>query len=181
VCTASRNGDRLYDFNAFTARVCNLNPTSRGPVHLKRSRFDEAPAIAPDSLDTSEDRQVAADSLRLTRRIVGRRALLARVPTIAFAGRSATARLRGRSVRRLPEVRASGGGLPAATLRAVPGREAGGLQRQEAWLLRPGPCRCGSIDSFGAIGRGSRVFHDEGLTGTGRSRPRCRPPAGPSA
>jgi hypothetical protein len=38
-------------------------------------------------------------------------------------------------VRCLPEVRAAGGGLPAAALRAVPGREAGGFQLQEAWLL----------------------------------------------
>jgi hypothetical protein len=37
-------------------------------------------------------------------------------------------------VRCLPEVRVAGGGLPAAALRAVPGREAGGFQLQEAWL-----------------------------------------------
>jgi choline dehydrogenase len=68
-------GEPLHDFDAFTASVCNLNPSSRGTVHLKSSRFDEAPAIAPNYLGTSEDRQVAADSLRLTRRIVGQRAL----------------------------------------------------------------------------------------------------------
>ena len=68
-------GEPLHDFNAFTASVCNLNPSSRGTVHLKSSRFDEAPAIAPNYLSTSEDRQVAVDSLRLTRRIVGQRAL----------------------------------------------------------------------------------------------------------
>ena len=68
-------GEPLHDFNAFTASVCNLNPSSRGTVHLKSSRFDEAPAIAPNYLSTSEDRQVAADSLRLTRRIVGQSAL----------------------------------------------------------------------------------------------------------
>jgi choline dehydrogenase len=69
-------GEPLHDFDAFTASVCNLNPSSRGTVHLKSSRFDEAPAIAPNYLSTSEDRQVAADSLRLTRRIVGQRALV---------------------------------------------------------------------------------------------------------
>jgi choline dehydrogenase len=68
-------GEPLHDFNAFTASVCNLSPSSRGTVHLKSSRFDEAPAIAPNYLSTSEDRQVAVDSLRLTRRIVGQRAL----------------------------------------------------------------------------------------------------------
>jgi choline dehydrogenase len=68
-------GEPLHDFDAFTASVCNLNPSSRGTVHLKSGRFDEAPAIAPNYLGTSEDRQVAADSLRLTRHIVGQRAL----------------------------------------------------------------------------------------------------------
>jgi choline dehydrogenase len=68
-------GEPLHDFDAFTASVCNLNPSSRGTVQLKSSRFDEAPAIAPNYLSSSEDRQVAADSLRLTRRIVGQRAL----------------------------------------------------------------------------------------------------------
>jgi choline dehydrogenase len=73
-------GEPLHDFDAFTASVCNLNPSSRGTVHLKSSRFDEAPAIAPNYLGTSEDRQVAADSLRLTRRIVGQRALAPFMP-----------------------------------------------------------------------------------------------------
>ncbi len=68
-------GEPLHDFDAFTASVCNLNPSSRGTVQLKSSRFDEAPAIAPNYLSSSEDRKVAADSLRLTRRIVGQRAL----------------------------------------------------------------------------------------------------------
>ena len=68
-------GEPLHGFNAFTASVCNLNPSSRGSVLVKSPRFDEAPAIAPNYLSTEEDRQVAADSLRLTRRIVAQPAL----------------------------------------------------------------------------------------------------------
>jgi choline dehydrogenase len=68
-------GEPLHPFAAFTASVCNLNPTSRGTVHLSSPRFQDAPAIAPNYLATPEDRQVAADSLRLTRRIVGQEAL----------------------------------------------------------------------------------------------------------
>ncbi len=68
-------GEPLHDFNAFTASVCNLNPTSRGSVSLKSGNFADAPAIAPNYLSTPEDRQVAADSLRLTRRIVSQSAL----------------------------------------------------------------------------------------------------------
>ena len=68
-------GEPLHAFNAFTASVCNLNPTSRGSVQIKSARFADAPAIAPNYLSTPEDRQVAADSLRITRRIVSQGAL----------------------------------------------------------------------------------------------------------
>jgi choline dehydrogenase len=68
-------GEPLHDFNAFTASVCNLNPTARGRVHLKTPRPEDAPAIEPCYLSTPEDRTVAADSLRLTRRIAGMPAL----------------------------------------------------------------------------------------------------------
>ena len=68
-------GEPLHSFNAFTASVCNLNPTSRGTVHIKSARFEDAPAIAPNYLSTPEDRQVAADSLRVTRKIVSQSAL----------------------------------------------------------------------------------------------------------
>ncbi|MFM7025618.1 MAG: GMC family oxidoreductase [Limnohabitans sp.] len=63
-------GEPLHTFPAITASVCNLNPTSRGTVHIKTSRFEDAPAIAPNYLSTDEDRRVAADSLRVTRRIL---------------------------------------------------------------------------------------------------------------
>ncbi len=68
-------GEPLHSFDAFTASVCNLNPTSRGTVHIKSKQFDAAPAIAPNYLSTEADRQVAADSLRVTRRIVSQPAL----------------------------------------------------------------------------------------------------------
>ncbi len=73
-------GEPLHTFNAFTASVCNLNPTSRGSVQIKTGRFEDAPAIAPNYLSTDQDRQVAADSLRITRRIVGQSALAAYQP-----------------------------------------------------------------------------------------------------
>ena len=68
-------GEPLHSFNACTASVCNLNPTSRGTVQIKSARFEDAPAIAPNYLSTDADRKVAADSLRLTRTIVGQPAL----------------------------------------------------------------------------------------------------------
>ena len=68
-------GQPLHAFNAFTASVCNLNPTSRGAVRIQSNRATEAPSIAPRYLNTDEDRLIAANSLRLTRRIVEQPAL----------------------------------------------------------------------------------------------------------
>ncbi len=68
-------GEPLHGFNAFTASVCNLNPTSRGTVQIRSADFQDAPAIAPNYLSTAQDRKVAADSLRVTRRIVAQPAL----------------------------------------------------------------------------------------------------------
>ena len=63
-------GSGLHPFDAFTASVCNLRPTSRGHVHLKTPHAQDAPAISPNYLDTEADRQVAIDAMKLTRRIV---------------------------------------------------------------------------------------------------------------
>ncbi len=68
-------GAPLHRFDAFTASVCNLNPTSRGTVRLASPRFEDAPRIAPQYLSTPEDRQVAAQSLRVVRRIANQPAL----------------------------------------------------------------------------------------------------------
>ncbi len=68
-------GEPLHAFNAFTASVCNLNPTSRGSVRIRTNKFETAPAIAPNYLSTPEDRKLAAESLRITRRIVAQPAL----------------------------------------------------------------------------------------------------------
>ena len=68
-------GEPLHRFDAFTASVCNLNPTSRGHVRIVSPNPDDAPAIAPQYLSTEEDRRVAAQSLRLTRTIVAQPAL----------------------------------------------------------------------------------------------------------
>jgi choline dehydrogenase len=68
-------GQPLHNFNAMTASVCNLNPTSRGTVHIRTPQFEDAPAIAPNYLSTDADRKIAADSLRLTRAIMAQPAM----------------------------------------------------------------------------------------------------------
>ena len=73
-------GEPLHSFPAITASVCNLNPSSRGSVGLKSPDFNVPPAIAPNYLSTEEDRKVAADSLRVTRRIMSQAAMSAFEP-----------------------------------------------------------------------------------------------------
>lgn len=68
-------GQPLHREPAFTVSVCNLNPTSRGTVHVRSPRAEDAPAIAPNYLATPEDRRVAADSIRQARHIVSQPAL----------------------------------------------------------------------------------------------------------
>ena len=73
-------GEDLHSFNAFTASVCNLRPTSRGSVHITSTDPEAPPAINPNYLSTDEDRKVAVESLRLTRNIVKQSALAPYVP-----------------------------------------------------------------------------------------------------
>ena len=68
-------GDPLHTFPAFTASVCNLQPTSRGFIRLRSPDPADAPVIKLNYLSTDEDRRVAADSLRVARRIVAQPAL----------------------------------------------------------------------------------------------------------
>jgi choline dehydrogenase len=68
-------GDPLHPFPAFTASVTNVRPTSRGTLKLKSANAADAPAISPNYLATPEDQRVAAESIRITRRIVAQPAL----------------------------------------------------------------------------------------------------------
>jgi choline dehydrogenase len=68
-------GDPLHRFPAITVSACNLQPTSRGTVRIRSSEPDQAPSIAPNYLATDEDREVAADAIRATRRLMKQPAL----------------------------------------------------------------------------------------------------------
>jgi choline dehydrogenase len=93
-------GEPLHTVPAFTASVCNLNPTSRGSVRIRSARRGEAPAIAPNYLSTDEDRAIAADSIRQIRTIVAQPALARYKPVewkpgIAFQTDAELAKLAG--------------------------------------------------------------------------------------
>ena len=70
-----RFGEALHDFPAITLSVCNLRPASRGSVHTESADPRKAPTIRPNYLSEEEDRRVAADSIRLVRRICAAPAL----------------------------------------------------------------------------------------------------------
>ena len=93
-------GEDLHRFPAFTASVCNLNPTSRGSVTITSNKATDAPAIAPNYLHTDEDRLIAAQSLRQVREIVNQPAMAKYQPEewkpgVEFQSDEALARLAG--------------------------------------------------------------------------------------
>ncbi len=73
-------GDPLHPFPAFTSSVCNLQPASRGYVRIRSDDPREAPLINPRYLSAEDDRRVAVDALRLTRRIAAQPALARYAP-----------------------------------------------------------------------------------------------------
>jgi choline dehydrogenase len=79
-------GQPLHKFPAFTASVCNLNPSSRGSVHVSSPRPEDAPVIEPNYLSTEEDRRVAVESVQVARRIVSQSALRKFMPEELLPG-----------------------------------------------------------------------------------------------
>ncbi|WP_339487419.1 GMC family oxidoreductase [Pseudomonas sp. EL_65y_Pfl2_R95] len=75
-----RFGEPLHGFPAFTASVCNLRPFSRGKVAINSLDSSAMPLIQPNYLSDERDLQVAADAIRLTRRIVAAPGLAAFKP-----------------------------------------------------------------------------------------------------
>ncbi len=68
-------GEPLHSFPAITMSACNLRPEARGSVRIRSADWREHPAIQPNYLSNETDRRVAADSIRLTRRIMSTAAL----------------------------------------------------------------------------------------------------------
>jgi len=73
-------GDPLHSFPAITPAVCNLRPTSRGWVRIRSPRAAEYPEIKLNYLSSEEDRTVAVDGMRFTRRIMASKAMAKYAP-----------------------------------------------------------------------------------------------------
>ncbi len=83
-----RFGEPLHPFPAITPSVCNLRPTSRGWLRIKSPDPAAHPEIKLNYLSTTEDRKVAADGMRYTRRIMAAPALAKYEPEEFRPGRS---------------------------------------------------------------------------------------------
>ena len=68
-------GQPLHALPAFTASVCNLRPESRGYIRITGPDPLAKPSIKPNYLSAPADRHVAAEAIRLTRRICAAPAL----------------------------------------------------------------------------------------------------------
>jgi choline dehydrogenase len=63
-------GEDLHPFSGFTASVCQLQPESRGSVHIAGPDPGAAPVIRCRYLSTEHDRRVTVDALQALRRIL---------------------------------------------------------------------------------------------------------------
>ena len=68
-------GDPLHTFPAITPSVCNLRPLSRGWVRIVSPDPAAYPEIKLNYLRAPEDRAIAVDAMRYTRRIMAAKAL----------------------------------------------------------------------------------------------------------
>jgi len=75
-----RFGEPLHRFPAITASVCQLRPASRGSIRARSADAFQAPEIKPNYLSDPYDRAVAANAIRVTRRIMSMPALQAFQP-----------------------------------------------------------------------------------------------------
>jgi choline dehydrogenase len=73
-------GEPLHRFPAITASVCNLRPDSRGHIRINSLDPRAKPSIRPNYLSADSDRLIAANALKLTRRIVAAPAMAKYAP-----------------------------------------------------------------------------------------------------
>jgi len=68
-------GKPLHRFPGVSISACNLRPSSRGTIRITSRDVREQPELALNYLQTDDDKKVAADSLRVTRRLMAQPAL----------------------------------------------------------------------------------------------------------
>ncbi len=61
---------KLHDFEGITPTVANIRPTSRGEINIVSNEIKDYPKIRMNYLSTEDDRYVAAQGLKLIRKIM---------------------------------------------------------------------------------------------------------------
>ena len=61
---------KLHDFEGITPTVANVRPTSRGEINVVSKNINDNPKIKMNYLSTDDDRYVAAQGLKLVRKIM---------------------------------------------------------------------------------------------------------------
>ncbi len=61
---------KLHDFEGITPTVANIRPTSRGEINIVSDNIKDYPKIKMNYLSTDDDRYVAAQGLKLVRKIM---------------------------------------------------------------------------------------------------------------
>src|SRR5947207_7687983 len=84
------SGVPLHSFPAITPSVCNLRPSSRGWVRIKPPDAAAYPEIRLNYLSAEDDRKVAVEGIRFTRRIMAAKALAKYAPEEYRPGASMT-------------------------------------------------------------------------------------------
>jgi choline dehydrogenase len=70
ISTDKLGGASLHDFHAFTPTVANIRPSSKGEINIISADSRDKPKIKMNYLSTEDDRKVAAEGLKLVRKIV---------------------------------------------------------------------------------------------------------------
>ena len=70
ISTDILGASKLHDFEGITPTVANIRPTSRGEINIVNKDSRISPKIKMNYLSTQDDRQVAAQGLKLVRKIM---------------------------------------------------------------------------------------------------------------
>ena len=61
---------KMHDFDGITPTIANIRPTSRGEINITSNDIKDNPKIKMNYLSTQDDRDVAAKSLKIVRKIM---------------------------------------------------------------------------------------------------------------
>ena len=61
---------KMHDFDGITPTIANIRPTSRGEINITSNDTRDNPKIKMNYLSTQDDRDVAAKSLKIVRKIM---------------------------------------------------------------------------------------------------------------